>query len=135
MRQSLSIFARLSQVTFRCRLGKYVATSSVFEVERGVESNDVNKIKAGHPVSLSQSNLSRRRYAQNDDTLYVAPEDERTDYVCSNSSFVAPISPLPFLPRSPNPRWQTGTRAYSTRARDVMVIQPSTGCCRNRGFL
>lgn len=23
----------------------------------------------------------RRRYAQNDDTLYVAPEDERTDYV------------------------------------------------------
>lgn len=27
------------------------------------------------------SNLSRRRYAQNDDTLYVAPEDERTDYV------------------------------------------------------
>ena len=27
------------------------------------------------------SNLNRRRYAQNDDTLYVAPEDERTDYV------------------------------------------------------
>lgn len=27
------------------------------------------------------SNLSRRRYAQNDETLYVAPEDERTDYV------------------------------------------------------
>ncbi|TEB19621.1 DUF221-domain-containing protein [Coprinellus micaceus] len=34
-------------------------------------------------VSLSsvfESNLNRRRYAQNDDTLYVAPEDERTDY-------------------------------------------------------
>jgi hypothetical protein len=29
------------------------------------------------------SNLNRRRYAQNDETLYVAPEDERTDYVCS----------------------------------------------------
>lgn len=28
-----------------------------------------------------ESNLNRRRYAQNDDTLYVAPEDERTDYV------------------------------------------------------
>ena len=27
------------------------------------------------------SNLNRRRYAQNDDTLYVAPEDARTDYV------------------------------------------------------
>jgi hypothetical protein len=30
---------------------------------------------------LTCSNLSKRRYAQNDDTLYVAPEDERTDYV------------------------------------------------------
>jgi hypothetical protein len=29
----------------------------------------------------NDSNLNRRRYAQNDDTLYVAPEDERTDYV------------------------------------------------------
>ena len=30
------------------------------------------------------SNLNRRRYAQNDEILYVAPEDERTDYVsCS----------------------------------------------------
>lgn len=31
---------------------------------------------------LASSNLSKRRYAQHDDTLYVAPEDERTDYVC-----------------------------------------------------
>ena len=27
------------------------------------------------------SHLNRRRYAQNDETLYVAPEDDRTDYV------------------------------------------------------
>ncbi len=27
------------------------------------------------------SNLNRRRYAQNDETLYVAPEEECTDYV------------------------------------------------------
>ncbi|KAH8827533.1 hypothetical protein DL96DRAFT_1599355, partial [Flagelloscypha sp. PMI_526] len=61
-------------------LGKYVATSSVYEVERGVESTEVTRFRAGHPVTWSQSNLMRRRYAQNDDTLYVAPEDERTDY-------------------------------------------------------
>jgi hypothetical protein len=29
---------------------------------------------------LASSNLSKRRYAEHDDTLYVAPEDERTDY-------------------------------------------------------
>ena len=41
------------------------------------------------------SNLNRRRYAQNDETLYVAPEDERTDYVrhlspllCSTSCLI-----------------------------------------------
>ncbi|EIW76004.1 DUF221-domain-containing protein [Coniophora puteana RWD-64-598 SS2] len=61
-------------------LSKAVCLSSVFEVERGEETEDVLLMREGHPVSLSQSNLSRRRYAQNDDTLYVAPEDERTDY-------------------------------------------------------
>lgn len=66
-------------------LSKYVSLSSVFEVERGVEAADVVRLRAGHPVTWSQSNLSRRRYAQNDDTLYVAPEDERTDYVSSTS--------------------------------------------------
>ncbi|KXN82921.1 hypothetical protein AN958_02004 [Leucoagaricus sp. SymC.cos] len=53
---------------------------SVFEVQRGEETADVMRLRAGHPVTWSQSNLNRRRYAQNDDTLYVAPEDERTDY-------------------------------------------------------
>ncbi|KDR79098.1 hypothetical protein GALMADRAFT_223356 [Galerina marginata CBS 339.88] len=61
-------------------LSKYVASSSVFEVQRGEETADVLRLRAGHPVTWSQSNLNRRRYAQNDDTLYVAPEDERTDY-------------------------------------------------------
>lgn len=32
-------------------------------------------------LTTMSSNLNRRRYAQNDETLYVAPEDERTDYV------------------------------------------------------
>ncbi|KAJ7595897.1 hypothetical protein C8J56DRAFT_852889 [Mycena floridula] len=61
-------------------LSEFVSLSSVFEVERGEEAADVVRIRTGHPVTWSQSNLSRRRYAQNDDTLYVAPEDERTDY-------------------------------------------------------
>ncbi|KAF8901139.1 hypothetical protein CPB84DRAFT_1708514 [Gymnopilus junonius] len=61
-------------------LSKYVALSSVSEVQRGEETADVMRLRAGHPVTWSQSNLNRRRYAQNDDTLYVAPEDERTDY-------------------------------------------------------
>ncbi|KAF9527187.1 hypothetical protein CPB83DRAFT_876524 [Crepidotus variabilis] len=61
-------------------LSQYVALSSVFEVQRGEEIEDVVRLREGHPVTWSQSHLSRRRYAQNDDTLYVAPEDERTDY-------------------------------------------------------
>ncbi|KAJ7471304.1 hypothetical protein B0H11DRAFT_2041193 [Mycena galericulata] len=61
-------------------LSEFVSLSSVCEVERGEETEDVAKLRVGHPVTWSQSNLNRRRYAQNDDTLYVAPEDERTDY-------------------------------------------------------
>ncbi|TFK68047.1 DUF221-domain-containing protein [Pluteus cervinus] len=61
-------------------LSSYVSLSSVTEVQRGEDTADVQRLRAGHPVTWSQSNLSRRRYAQNDETLYVAPEDERTDY-------------------------------------------------------
>lgn len=87
--------------TFR-PLGNYVSLSSTFEVQRGEDTDDVVRLRAGHPVSLSQrlvvcgrfsshaypvsSNLSRRRYAQNDETLYVAPEDDRTDYVSLSRS-------------------------------------------------
>ncbi|TCD61780.1 hypothetical protein EIP91_007958 [Steccherinum ochraceum] len=61
-------------------LSKYVSLSSVSEVQRGEDTADVVRLREGHPVTWSQSNLNRRRYAQNDETLYVAPEDERTDY-------------------------------------------------------
>ncbi|KAG2142930.1 hypothetical protein DEU56DRAFT_870510 [Suillus clintonianus] len=61
-------------------LSSAVCLSSVCEVERGEDSADVVRLREGHPVTWSQSNLMRRRYAQNDDMLYVAPEDERTDY-------------------------------------------------------
>ncbi|THH27471.1 hypothetical protein EUX98_g6719 [Antrodiella citrinella] len=61
-------------------LSKYVSLSSVSEVQRGEDTADVVRLRVGHPVTWSQSNLNRRRYAQNDETLYVAPEDDRTDY-------------------------------------------------------
>ncbi|KIY44321.1 DUF221-domain-containing protein, partial [Fistulina hepatica ATCC 64428] len=61
-------------------LSEFVSLSSVCEVQRGEDSEEVVRLREGHPVTWSQSNLNRRRYAQNDDTLYVAPEDERTDY-------------------------------------------------------
>jgi len=67
-------------------LSKYVSLSSIFEVQRGEETAEVMELRAGHPVTWSQSSLNRRRYAQNDDTLYVAPEDERTDYVSHSFS-------------------------------------------------
>lgn len=56
-------------------------------------------------ASLPPSNLNRRRYAQNDDTLYVAPEDERTDYVCHLHQLC--YAQLMVL-LSHNPQWRTG---------------------------
>lgn len=39
---------------------------------------------------MPRSYLNRTRYAQNDETLYVAPEDERTDYVRCHRPLVSP---------------------------------------------
>ncbi|KAG8881367.1 hypothetical protein FRB97_009632 [Tulasnella sp. 331] len=61
-------------------LSEYVSLSSTFDVQRGEETSEVAKLRMGHPVTLSQSTLNRRRYSPNDETLYVAPEEERTDY-------------------------------------------------------
>jgi len=35
-------------------LSKYVSLSSVFEVQRGEETADVVRLRAGHPVTWSQ---------------------------------------------------------------------------------
>ncbi|KIM23091.1 hypothetical protein M408DRAFT_321498, partial [Serendipita vermifera MAFF 305830] len=62
-------------------LSNYVSLSTISEVQRGEDSDDVARLRQGAgSVSWSQSHLNRRRYAGNDETLYVAPEDERTDY-------------------------------------------------------
>ena len=55
------------------------------------------------------SNLNRSRYAPNDDTLYVAPEDERTDYVCRLGIFFCWLIVI-FLYQSQPPmaNWYSG---------------------------
>ncbi|KAI0689783.1 hypothetical protein BC835DRAFT_1367443 [Cytidiella melzeri] len=73
------LWAWYTDKTFK-PLSKYVSLSSVFEVQRGEDTADVLRLRTGHPVTWSQSYLNHRRYAQNDETLYVAPEDDRTDY-------------------------------------------------------
>ncbi len=57
-------------------------------------------------TSYHFSNLNRRRYAQNDDTLYVAPEDERTDYVCHRRTLQ--LDPVLTISKSHNRQWPTG---------------------------
>jgi hypothetical protein len=56
------------------------------------------------------SNLSRRRYAQNDDTLYVAPEDIRTDYVRLDENRDDLV--LIYLSISRSRQWRIGTGAF-----------------------
>lgn len=81
------------------RPSQYVTLDSICEVQRG-ELDEMDRLREGEHATISErlivfspdaatipseifqySNLSRRRYAQNDETLYVAPEDDRTDYV------------------------------------------------------
>ncbi|WRT64883.1 uncharacterized protein IL334_001819 [Kwoniella shivajii] len=61
-------------------LSQFLALSSVCEVKRGEEPTGVAGVGEEGAVSRSQSNLNHRRYAVNDETLYVAPSDRRTDY-------------------------------------------------------
>ncbi|WWC87012.1 uncharacterized protein L201_001895 [Kwoniella dendrophila CBS 6074] len=61
-------------------LSQFLALSSICEVKRGEEPTGVAGVGDEGAVSRSQSNLNHRRYAVNDETLYVAPSDRRTDY-------------------------------------------------------
>ncbi|ORY27742.1 hypothetical protein BCR39DRAFT_536914 [Naematelia encephala] len=61
-------------------LSTYLALSSICEVQRGEGADEVAGVEEEGPVTRSQSNLNHRRYAVNDETLYVAPSDKRTDY-------------------------------------------------------
>ncbi|ODN85669.1 membrane protein [Cryptococcus wingfieldii CBS 7118] len=59
-------------------LGQWLARSSVCEVIGGEGVGDVLGLEEGMTRSLSL--INHRRYAVNDETLYVAPSDARTDY-------------------------------------------------------
>ena len=77
-------------------LSKYLALSSICEVQRGEGADQVVGVRDEGEITRSQrypcyadcrtrlihffSNLNHRRYAVNDETLYVAPSDKRTDY-------------------------------------------------------
>ncbi|ORX34475.1 hypothetical protein BD324DRAFT_636070 [Kockovaella imperatae] len=61
-------------------LSEYVALSSICEVARGEGADQVVGVAEEDTVTRSQANLNHRRYAINDETLYVAPSDKRTDY-------------------------------------------------------
>ncbi|WVQ84128.1 hypothetical protein IAT38_006275 [Cryptococcus sp. DSM 104549] len=61
-------------------LSEFLAISNVCEVQRGEGVDSVMSVEGEGSVSRSQSNLNHRRYAMNDETLYVAPSDSRTDY-------------------------------------------------------
>lgn len=60
-------------------LGEHTALSSICDVQRGEEMEGVLGV-ADDPASRSQSELNHRRYAVNDETLYVAPTSKYTDY-------------------------------------------------------
>ncbi|WWC59373.1 uncharacterized protein I303_101925 [Kwoniella dejecticola CBS 10117] len=61
-------------------LSQFLALSSICEVKRGEQPTGVAGVGDEGAVSRSQANLNHRRYAVNDETLYVAPSDRRTDY-------------------------------------------------------
>lgn len=62
-------------------------------------------------IALYSSHLNRRRYAQNDETLYVAPEDSRTDYVWFSSGIYVAIANLHIL-NSRSLRWLISITEY-----------------------
>jgi hypothetical protein len=62
-------------------LSKYLALSNICDVQRGEEPVEVVAIgNADDQLPQTLSGLNHKRYSVNDDTLYVAPADKRTDY-------------------------------------------------------
>lgn len=71
-------------------LSQFVNLSQASEVA-STEGGDIMKLRKGHPVTRSQSNLNRGRYGANDDGLYVVgqvgrPSHESTTDVRQNDA-------------------------------------------------
>lgn len=50
------------------------------DYEAGATTSDVERLRKGHPVTHSQSELNRGRYESGEDTMYVVKQDKKTDY-------------------------------------------------------
>lgn len=48
--------------------------------EAGALASDVERLRKGHPVTHSQSELNRGRYESSEETMYVVKQDQKTDY-------------------------------------------------------
>lgn len=81
---SWSLHQRFSPLT------EYVNLAQAAEVKRasangegyeaGALAGDVERLRKGHPVTTSQSELNRGRYESGEETMYVVKQDEKTDY-------------------------------------------------------
>ncbi|GAA5824868.1 hypothetical protein JCM11251_005374 [Rhodosporidiobolus azoricus] len=61
-------------------LSRYVNLSQACEAAHGVGAEDVVKLRQGHPVTNSQTQLSRGRYGHSGEGVYVVAKNHATDY-------------------------------------------------------
>lgn len=121
-------------------LARFVNLSQACEAQRGA-GGEVMKLRRGHPVTRSQSNLNTRRYGANDEGLYVVGQDPHTDYAQPpmSDSFPGVLNtgrrryghpalsgslPEPWLPGiAPSPRPGTsGGAEVAPVVRDALVL-------------
>lgn len=131
---SISLHRRFSP------LSKYVNLAQAAEVKRaqsdggahyeaGALASDVERLRKGHPVSHSQTELNRGRYESSEDTMYVVKQDQKTDYAQPpmsesyygvlntgrrryNHPAIAGRLPTPWLP--------AGAAEYNAAASDIL---------------
>ncbi|GAA5968552.1 hypothetical protein JCM11641_007678 [Rhodosporidiobolus odoratus] len=61
-------------------LSRFVNLSQACEAEHGAGAEDVVKLRRGHPVTTSQTELSRGRYGHTGEGVYAVAKNPSTDY-------------------------------------------------------
>ncbi|GAA6059229.1 hypothetical protein JCM10212_006622 [Sporobolomyces blumeae] len=61
-------------------LSKFINLSQAAEVTHGATAGDVVQLRQGHPVTTSQTNLNRGRYAHQGEGIYAVAKNAATDY-------------------------------------------------------
>lgn len=74
--QPLSKFVNLAQAAEV----KRAQSTEQTPYEAGALASDVERLRKGHPVTPSQSELNRGRYESSGETMYVVKQDSKTDY-------------------------------------------------------